>query len=63
MDKNVLSIKDDKVLKITAIIMKLDEIEVHGRKNITALLACANALEELKSEIHNESQEECVAEE
>lgn len=55
MDGNPLKIKDDKVLRIAAISLKLDEIEIHGRKNITAMLACMNALEELKGEIHNET--------
>ena len=55
MADNILGIKDDKVLKIAAIILKLNEIEVHGKNNITALLACMNALEEMKGAIHNES--------
>lgn len=57
MADNILGIKDDNVLKITAITMKLNEIEVHGKKNLTALLACMNALEELKGAIHNDSQD------
>ena len=56
MADNILGIKDEKVLKITAIIMKLNEIEVRGKKNITSLLACINALEELKGAIHNEAE-------
>jgi len=53
-----LKINDDRVLTITAILMKMDEIEVHGRKNIMALLACMNALEELKGAIHNDSEDQ-----
>lgn len=58
MEKSAHDTNYEKVLKLTAVIMKLDEIEVHGKKNVSALLACMNALEELKDDIRDETKEE-----